>query len=132
MANPDASSFYALTSYATALLQEKEQNRDIVQQLQAILPEALSCQEFRIEEVAMRLHISGRTLQRKLKEAGYNYQTVLDSSRQKIAERYLLDTELSLAEIAFLIGYREQSSFNHAFRGWKGITPSQFREQSRD
>ncbi len=128
--NQDATAFYALTTYAKTLLESKEQSKDITYQLRSILPEALHRQAFRIEEVASQLNMSTRSLQRKLKESGHRYKTLLDDTRKRIAEMYLLDTTLSINEIAFLIGYQEQSSFNHAFKSWNAVSPSLYREQN--
>ena len=126
--NGDTTTFNTLTSYADTLLQSKKQS--ITSQLKSILPEALRRQSFHIEAIAKKLNMSTRTLQRKLKESGNSYQSLLDETRQRIAELYLTDSLLSMTEIAFLVGYQEQSSFNHAFKGWNGISPSSFREKA--
>lgn len=81
-------------------------------------------------KVASQLNMSTRSLQRKLKELGQSYKTILDETRRSVAEMYLLDTALSINEIAFLIGYQEQSSFNHAFKSWNAVSPSRYREQN--
>jgi len=127
--NGDTSSFSALTSYAETLLSARTQQQDIISKLNAILPEALRRQAFRIDDLASQLNMSSRTLQRKLKDSGNSYQSLLDDVRRGFAEHYLQATQLSMNEIAFLIGYQEQSSFNHAFKGWNGISPSSYREQ---
>ena len=59
------------------------------------------------------------------------YQAVLDSVRHEMATACLEDERLSLAEIAFLLGYADQSAFNHAFRKWTGDSPLRFRERRR-
>jgi AraC-like DNA-binding protein len=71
--------------------------------------------------------MSSRTLSRKLREQGAPYAEVLGQLRVVLAKRYLSDRELPVSEIAWLLGYREVSSFTHAFKGWTGMTPSQFR-----
>ncbi len=129
--NGDTASFDALKSHAEALLHSRDDQQDLIWKLKSILPEALRRQTFRIEEVANELNMSARTLQRKLKESDYGYKQLLDEVRRRIAEFYLTDTVLSMNEIAFLIGYQEQSSFNHAFRSWNGESPTSFREQRR-
>ena len=68
--------------------------------------------------------MSVRTLQRKLKESGQGYQALLDEVRKHLSELYLAEGKLSMSEVAFLIGYQEQSSFNHAFKGWNGMSPT--------
>jgi AraC-like DNA-binding protein len=66
-------------------------------------------------------------LQRKLSDAGVNFQQVLDQTRFALAKDYLRQPGLSLVDIAFLLGYQEQSAFNHAFREWAGVNPGAWR-----
>ncbi|HEX2530500.1 MAG TPA: helix-turn-helix transcriptional regulator [Burkholderiaceae bacterium] len=68
-------------------------------------------------------------MQRKLGEVGIGFQQVLDRTRHELATDYLKNDKLSLAEIAFLLGYREQSSFNHAFKEWTGFNPGAYRSR---
>jgi len=121
----DMASFTALTAYADGLLGGASHNT-IVLQLQRMLPPALRRHQFRVADLANELNISVRTLQRQLKESGTKFQFVLDQVRRDLAEYYLLEKKLSMSEIAFLVGYQEQSSFNHAFKAWKGVSPSEF------
>ena len=74
--------------------------------------------------------MSSRTLQRKLKESGCGYKQILDEVRQQLAEFYLTESSISMSEIAFLVGYQEQSSFNHAFKSWNGLSPSAYRDKN--
>ncbi len=80
-----------------------------------------------ISDIASRLGMSGRSLQRRLSDRGFAYQDIVDDARRTLAERLLQDTEYSLAEIAFLTGYSEQSTFSKAFKRWKGETPRSYR-----
>ena len=129
--NGDVASFDALTSHAEALLNARDSHRDLVWQLKSSLPEALRRQAYRIEEVAGQLNMSARTLQRKLKESDCSYQQLLDDVRKQLAEFYLAEAKISMSEIAFIVGYQEQSSFNHAFKSWTGLSPTAYREQKR-
>lgn len=56
---------------------------------------------------------------------------MLDATRRELAEQYLREPGMTMTEVAFLLGYREQSSFNHAFRDWYGTTPAAWRERAR-
>ena len=85
----------------------------------------------RISDIAGRLGMSGRTLQRRLADRGYTYQDLVDESRRQLAERLLAATAYPLAEIAFLTGFSEQSAFNRAFKRWAGQTPRSFRLKSQ-
>lgn len=80
-------------------------------------------------EVARQLGVSQRTLQSRLKEEGTTYQATLDNVRRQLAVAYLKDGNLSLTEVAFLLGYADQSAFNHAFRRWTGESPGQYNER---
>lgn len=77
--------------------------------------------------VAGRLGMSSRTLQRRLAEAGLAYQDLVSEARQKLAEQLLARTDYALAEVAFLAGFADQSSFTRAFRRWSGQTPATYR-----
>ena len=93
--------------------------------------QALSQGVPKISDVATQLGMSGRTLQRRLSDRGYSFQSLVDDSRRELAERLLEETGYPLAEIAFLTGFSEQSAFNRAFRRWAGQTPRSFRLKAR-
>jgi len=78
-------------------------------------------------KVASRLGMSHRTLARALSAEGVTFSAVLEMLRQALAKRYLQERELPISEIAWLLGYREVSSFTHAFVRWTGLTPKAFR-----
>jgi AraC-like DNA-binding protein len=82
-------------------------------------------------EIALRLGMSRRTLARALSTEGAAFSTVLETLRHALAKRYLREKEIPISEIAWLLGYREVSSFTHAFVRWTGSTPKEFRN-SRD
>lgn len=82
-----------------------------------------------LETVAAHLHRAPRTLQRQLAARDVSFQRMLDDTRRRMAENYLADARLGLAEIAQLLGYAEQSAFNRAFKRWTGETPKRFRQQ---
>lgn len=83
----------------------------------------------RKEEVAARLGLSVRTLQRRLQQAGTGYQEILDQLRRELAEDYLLRSELSLQEIAERLGFSEARSFHRSFKGWTGMAPGEYRRR---
>ncbi|HSW14322.1 MAG TPA: AraC family transcriptional regulator [Solimonas sp.] len=80
------------------------------------------------EKVADALHLSLRSLQRKLAEEGSSYETLLNDTRRELALSYLQDRRYSVGEITFLLGFTDASSFTRAFRRWQGCSPTQFRE----
>ena len=80
-----------------------------------------------VTDVARRLGMSARTLQRRLADTGHAYQQLVDTARRELAERLLRGTDYSLAEVAFMTGFSDQSAFTRAFRRWAGETPRSFR-----
>jgi AraC-like DNA-binding protein len=84
-----------------------------------------------VEDVARSLHMSSRTLQRRLQDAGSGYQRVLDEARHQMARYYLGNSVLELNEAAYLLGYEDANSFVRAFRTWEGVPPGLWRETYR-
>ncbi|SIO13873.1 AraC-type DNA-binding protein [Parasphingorhabdus marina DSM 22363] len=77
--------------------------------------------------IASKLGMSARTLQRRLSDQEQSFQKLVDLARQELAQQLLRDTDYSLAEIAFLTGFAEQSGFTRAFKRWAGQTPRSYR-----
>lgn len=80
-------------------------------------------------QIATSLHLSERTLQRRLQEEQVSYQELLNEARRELAQQYLADPQLSLAEVADLLGFGDQSNFFRASRRWFGVSPGQYRAQ---
>jgi AraC-like DNA-binding protein len=117
-----------LRRYAEETLARRSRQRGHVRStVEEILPELLPHGRACASEVARRLGMSSRTLSRKLHHEGLGFADILNELRVALAQRYLLDRKLPISEIAWLLGYREVSSFTHAFRRWCGMTPRQFR-----
>jgi len=101
----------------------------LVDHLAAVLKELLPSGEPRQEDVAQRLDMTLRTLQRRLGEAGTCYRDVLNDTRHGLAAAYLRSQQYSVGEIAFLLGFSEVSAFTRAFRRWTGASPREWRNQ---
>jgi AraC-like DNA-binding protein len=84
----------------------------------------------RIAEISQRLAVSPRTLERRLAGEGMTFSKVLDELRFDLAKHYLRERDLPISEVAWLLGYRETSAFNHAFKRWTGKTPTQAHSES--
>lgn len=78
-------------------------------------------------DIAALLHISERTLQRQLAEAGTSFQQVLDGTRRELAGHYLAQSHISLGEVAYLLGFAEPSVFTRACKRWFQAAPGQVR-----
>jgi AraC-like DNA-binding protein len=96
-------------------------------EIRQVIASRMSKGETRIEDAARALATSKRSLQRHLAVAGLSYQQLVDEVRRDAAAEYLADPALSVAEIAYLLGYSEAAPFHRAFRRWNGTTPQQFR-----
>ena len=81
------------------------------------------------EILAERLHMSGRTLKRKLQQHGESFQALLDDARRRDAIGLLQNSALSIEEVATRIGYTDRANFTRAFRKWTGLPPSEYRAQ---
>lgn len=113
----------------TELMKLKD-NQSLTQRVRRHIYNALSEGVPKISDIANHFGMSGRTLQRRLASQGYAYQTLVDESRHQLAKRLLHQTNYTLAEVAFLTGFSEQSAFTRAFRRWAGQTPRAFRIDS--
>lgn len=81
-----------------------------------------------LEEVAGQLHLSTRTLKRRLQEEGLNFRILVDRVLCERATQMLQKEGLSVSEVAFRLGYNDVSNFSRAFRRWTGKSPSDFRK----
>jgi AraC-like DNA-binding protein len=108
-------------------LADLEGDTSAVERAKAALVELLPAGRASIEQVAERLGVGTRSLQRKLKEQGTTFQCLLSSLRERLARHYLTTTQLSGGEISFLLGFEDPNSFFRAFASWTGQTPESVR-----
>ena len=93
----------------------------------ALLPHG----EMHFDAVAAELGMSGRTLARRLASEGHSFSKILDGLRSALARRYLAESDMSISEIAWLLGYSEVANFTHAFHRWSGTNPRTERAKAR-
>lgn len=79
-------------------------------------------------QVAEMLHLSVRSLQRKLAEKDTGFAQLLEDTRRELARQYVSNTRLSVGEITYLLGFSDPANFTRAFRRWTGQSPSAFRQ----
>ena len=82
-----------------------------------------------IEQVAGHLNMSQRTFQRRLRAEGHSFRELIDELRKEFALSYLRKSELSVGEIAYLLGYSDSSAFIRSCRRWTGKTPLELRSK---
>ncbi|QHS10599.1 AraC family transcriptional regulator [Sinimarinibacterium sp. NLF-5-8] len=114
---------------AQSLLQHLSGEPMLITQLKQVLARNLANGRVSLESAAQALQTSPRTLQRRLNELERPFQCVLGEVRQQVAENLLREPHISLTQIAFLLGYTEQSTFHNAFRRWTGLSPGHYRRQ---
>jgi AraC-like DNA-binding protein len=84
-----------------------------------------------IESVAKRLGVSRQTLYRRLKAESTVFQELLDGVRRDLAARYFRDPELTVNDVALMLGFSESSAFHRAFRRWFGVGPKTYRQRQQ-
>lgn len=104
-------------------LKDLQKDASFRERMRATLIEIIASGQTSMDDVAAHLAVSTRTLQRRLREEGTNFQAELDSVREELARNYLGKSDYSSGQIAFLLGYQDPNSFFRAFRGWTGQTP---------
>ena len=110
-----------------AELSEQLAQKTFSEQAKGILKQLLAGQRPAIQDLARELHLSTRTLQRRLTDQGITFQRLLDDACRELARHYLLHSSRELNETAYLLGYEDANSFFRAFHHWEGTSPAQWR-----
>ncbi len=105
----------------------KMDRKDIINRVRTLIISDLASGNMSKQSVADKLHLSPRNLQLKLAKKDTSFQDILDSIRQRLATSYLEQSDLSITEITFLLGYADASNFTRAFRRWHGVSPTKYR-----
>jgi len=118
-----------LVSHLDAELAEIAEEITLVGRAKDAIAQALNEGAPRMRDIARILGLSARSFHRRLSEHGVSFQTLTEETRRDLAIGLLRDDRHSLAEIAFLTGFSEQSSFTRAFKRWVGVTPASYRKE---
>jgi len=110
---------------------ERTGSGSLADDVRTLLSRAMNGERPSIAGIAAKLGVTPRSLQRRLAELGTSYQALLAEVRHAAARRLLLEAALAPAEVGFLLGYEELTSFVRAFHGWEGVTPDQWRRSER-
>jgi AraC-like DNA-binding protein len=108
-------------------MQDLEKEAKFRERVRACLMEMLASGQHSMADVASRLAVSTRTLQRRLRDENTSFQKELDNLREELARNYLSRSDYTSGQIAFLLGYDDPNSFFRAFRAWTGQTPEYVR-----
>ncbi|MCB0963528.1 MAG: AraC family transcriptional regulator ligand-binding domain-containing protein [Acidimicrobiales bacterium] len=131
LARPTLLADAGLSAYLLAQLDELRSQtaaRSLVDEVRGAVADALADGQPSKSQVARRLGMSERTLHRRLAEEGASFQDLVTATRREAAESLLRSERHSLAEVAFLSGFSDQTAFTRAFKRWTGHTPAAYRE----
>jgi AraC-like DNA-binding protein len=98
--------------------------------LKRLLQERLPSGDPSQDELAAMLHMTTRSLQRRLAELGTTYRELINQTRHELSLEYLAQRQHSISDIAYLLGFAEVSAFTRAFKRWTGLSPTAWREQA--
>ncbi|MGB3614593.1 MAG: AraC family transcriptional regulator ligand-binding domain-containing protein, partial [Elainellaceae cyanobacterium] len=128
-ANPNLLSVFE--AHASAML-IAQQSQSYSQQVMTAIAQALQGEVPTIEAIARTLMTSVRQLQRELQTDNTTYQQLLEETRKALAFQSLKNPEISIHDVAFLLGFSEPSAFHRAFKRWTGQTPRIYRLSQRN
>ena len=118
-----------LKGYCDDVLSEHARfGSDLLTRFERTLLDLLPSGRAKADIIAAELGMSERTLARRLAELKTSFNHVLDTLRHELALKYIRRPDLQLSEVAFLLGYSNQSSFSVAFKRWTGKTPNSLRK----
>jgi AraC-like DNA-binding protein len=127
----DARLHAVMRRYAGDLLQRRPAPERFSDRVRVAATETLRGNAPGAAAVASKLHMSERTLSRKLHDEGTTVLEIFDDVRKQLALSYLEQPELSIAEISFLLGFRQTPAFSRAFKRWTGASPIEHRKLKR-
>lgn len=128
---PDATMRAAMLRLAEKQLLALPRGAGMLPRARSFIARRLSEGPVELAWVADQLAVSTRTLQRALQDDGHSFSGLVDEVRRELTERYLADSSLDVVDLAFLLGFSEQSAFQRAFKRWTGCTPGDYRRQRR-
>ena len=113
----------------TKLFEKKLINDAFLVRLRQIIVQQLPKGRVNVDSISVVMGTSRRSLQRHLADRDICFTQVLADIRSQLSVRYLTERQLSIADVAFLLGYVDQGAFTKAFKGWHGKTPKIYRKE---
>lgn len=120
-----------LVDLSEKFIAEQVEEPQIINSVKKHIIDALPQDQANIKSIAKKLGRSPRTLQRELNSTGTSFSSILEETRRELANKYLLDTDLHISQITFLLGFSEVSVFSRAVNRWFGQPPSLYRQQNQ-
>ncbi len=130
-ATSDPQLFDVMRRYGDQLLEARRLTSEIAGLTRRAIMARLEDGEVSLEDVALDLDLSPRTLQSRLSAAGVKFETLLQETRRDMAEILMRDSDMTLTEIALVLGFSELSAFTRAAGKWFGVTPRARRAELR-
>ncbi len=103
----------------------------VINRARMVLFELLPRGNFALDTLAESMETGQQQLAQDLKDAGTTYQQLLSDTRQELAEEYIERADLTINEIAYMLGFSDCSNFARSFRRWTGMSPSDYRSRNR-
>jgi len=119
-----------LDQYARQLMEQLPKKMSLSERVRELMAEELAGGDSSAEGIAARLHMSTRTLRRRLNEEGNSHRQLLEELRRNLAALYLDEKGLAVSEAAFLLGFADTGAFHKAFKRWTGRTPAEYRRRA--
>lgn len=117
----------AVLRQVNRLLARLQTRRSFGRKIHRLISRQMSTDKIDADTLAKQCHMSRQTLYRRLKKEGLGFHELVEQVRKDKALRYVASDYYALGEIAFLLGFSEQSAFSRAFKRWTGMTPAQYR-----
>jgi AraC-like DNA-binding protein len=131
LSDSDPTLLEILKQQADTLLHQVESSQDLPGQVRLIIAASLEQEGATVETVAGQLHMTSRTLHRRLNSLGTSYKILREDIVAEFSRQLLRESDVSITEIAGRMGYSESSAFVRAFKRSEGVTPLAFRKESR-
>ena len=108
-------------------IEARNKSQNVGEQVKDALRRSLAGKRPTLPDVAQKLGLGARTLQRRLTDGGVSFQQLVEDTRRELARHYLKQTKVELNEAAFLLGFEDANSFFRAFQVWEGTSPGEWR-----
>jgi len=116
-----------ITRYAESLLASRPNRNDLPASVSSTIARQMAKELPSLRSTAYLVHVSERTLQRRLAGAGVSYSRLVDGVRRDLALKHIRDAALSITDIAYLLHFGDSTAFYRAFKRWTNEAPAQYR-----